>query len=191
MAETNIDERPTHTPEGKFAKNNKWMMPAWKPGESGHVARFTPKRLANLCQSYLDDPEMKHKREVTKDGRVIEWDEPKRPTWAGLARYLGISRQALDKYRAGEIGVDSAAIVGVLDYMRTQIEADLEAQLTDKDYATAGVVFALKQHGWKDERHMTVDSVVNQRLIVQLDPELKAQLERQAGEVFEGEFKAI
>jgi hypothetical protein len=71
------------------------------------------------------------------------------------------------------------------------MEADLEHRLTSKAYATQGVIFALKnQAGWRDEKHLNVQSEIKQALIVQLPADLAAQLEAQRGErlgVIEGE----
>ena len=48
----------------------------------------------------------------------------------------------------------------ILEYMKSLIEAQREERLTDKDYATSGLIFALKNgHGWRDTQH--VEHAVN------------------------------
>ena len=163
-------------PNGQFIPGgvNPWRMPAYKPGQSGHTARYTATRLANVCAEYM----------ANRNGQ--------RSTWSGLAAYLGISRQALDRYAKGEFGKDTRAIVAVLEYYRTLMEAELEQRLTSKDHATQGVIFALKnQAGWRDEKHLSVEQTQTQRLVIQLPSELNQLLTDRAGEalgdVIEGE----
>ncbi len=79
--------------------------------------------------------------------------------WTGLAMYLGLSRSTLDMYSSGELETDCGAIQDLLQYYRTALEMQRERQLTDKDFATTGVMFALKNHhGWKDEKHIHTDT---------------------------------
>lgn len=171
-----MSEAKDRNEKGQFLPGNRWKMPPWRPGKSGHTARFTPNRLITVCSAYID-----------------HCDTLSKPlTWSGLAVFMGISRPALDRYAKGEFGEDKRGIVSVLEYMRSLIESQREERLHDKDYATQGLIFALKNHhGWRDEKHLNVEGQVKQALIVQLPPELTAHLEQQRGEklgqVIEGE----
>ena len=141
----------THTKEGKLAPGNPWRFPK---GTSGHKARYeTGKAIANQCERYLQS---------------IPEDQV--PTWSGLAVSMGMSSNALDRYRKGETPKDSKendAIVAVLEYMGTIIESRIEAKLVDRDSFTPGQKFALTNRfkdRWRSEQHISVDKAETQTL---------------------------
>lgn len=141
---------------GQFLPGNIWKMPAWRPGKSGHTARYTPNRLINICTEYV----------------IKQKEEAKSLTWAGLARHMGLSRPALDKYSKGNIGNDKPGIVSVLEYMKTIMEEEKEQRLEDRDYATAGVIKALQAldpEKWGDNKKIEVD--IKQQISIAIDPD--------------------
>ena len=133
----------THKPNGQFAKNNRWMMPQWRPGKSGHTAKYTPNRLITKCNEYM-----------------CAQDELEKPyTWSGLALSLGITYSSLRRYRRGEIGQDTAGIRNVLEYFETAIRNQLE-MLVSSTPTTA--LAALKQdHGWEEKSESTVQPKIS------------------------------
>jgi hypothetical protein len=69
-----------------------------------------------------------------------------KPTITRLCLHLGFeSRQSFYAYEQKE-GFSYA-----IKRLRTRIEAEYEDLVTDKDHATAGVIFALKNLGWSDK----------------------------------------
>jgi len=161
MSEQEITQDPK---TGQFLPGHKWKAPPWRPGHSGHTARYTPGRLVTVCSEYI---EQQHTANEVM-------------TWSGLAWHMGLSRRALNKYRDGEIGLDKPGIVHTLEIMATAIEMQREAMLTDKQFATQGVIFALKNHhGWRDEKHLTVEGEVKHELsmVVEGMPKLAQRFE--------------
>jgi len=161
-----MSEQPiTQDPKtNQFLPGNIWR---YRPGQSGHPARYNYKSMRLKVIEYIesvDDPE----------------EYAKCLTWSGLARYLGMSRKGLDRYAAGEIKKDTSAIVALLDYYKTLMEDQKEYRLQSKDYSTAGVIFGLKnQHGWRDEKHLTVEGEVKHELsmVVEGMPKLAQRFE--------------
>ena len=74
---------------------------------------------------------------------------PKRPTWNGLALYLGLeSRQQLWLYTTGQTEGLSPAWVLPLKRSAARVEERYEDALLSSCYG--GAIFALKQRGWTD-----------------------------------------
>ena len=139
---------------GRLLPGNIWKAPAWRPGESGHTARYTPGRLVTVCTTYIEDR--------------LKQEQPL--TWSGLALHMGLSRKALDRYSQGEIGKDRPGIVATLDIMKSHIENQLESKLTDREHATAGVIRALQainRDRWGEKQ--TVDIEVKQQISIVVD----------------------
>ena len=109
----------------KFLPGNIWR---YKPGQSGKPARYNYKTMRLKVIDYA----------------VQQAQDDVRCTWAGLAAYLGMTRRGLDMYREGTVGKDKDAVVHLLGYYATLMEAQLEQWLTDRHHATAGVIRALE-----------------------------------------------
>ncbi len=74
----------------------------------------------------------------------------KRPLITGIALALGFeSRQSFYEYEKKE------AFTYILRKARMRIENALEQSLDDRGKATAGVIFGLKNMGWKDSVEQT------------------------------------
>ncbi len=141
---------------GHFLPGHVWKAPPWRPGQSGHTARYTPGRLVTVCTEYIE--------------QQVENTEP--ITWSGLAWHMGLSRRALDKYSKGEIGKDRLGIVHTLDIMKTYMESELETKLTNREHATSGVIRALEvldRDKWGDNKKIDID--VKQQISISLDPD--------------------
>lgn len=99
-----------------------------------------------------------------KSGRPPIWKDPKnlqklidkyfedddKPTLAGLAVYLDIDRQTLYNYAKRDMFFDT------IKKAREKVKAIYEKRLVYEGYAT-GVIFALKNMGWKDRIDHTTD----------------------------------
>jgi len=154
---------------GQFLPGNPWR---YRAGADGRPAKYNHNTLRQKVMEYRD----------------AQLDEERPLTWAGLAAYLGITRQGLDLYRQGKV-LDktkaSSAIVGVLEYYQTLMEADKESKLQSKEYATSGIVFALKnQHGWTDTQHVEHTGQAPIQIAITSDSPLRGRLER-AGVIVE------
>lgn len=69
-----------------------------------------------------------------------------KPTITRLCLHLGFdSRQSFYDYQS------IPEFSYTIKRLRTMIEAEYEDLVTDKDHATAGVIFALKNLGWSDK----------------------------------------
>lgn len=159
MAE--LIEETDRDSKGRFLPGNRWMMPAWRKGQSGHGPKYKhANAVANACQAYAE--------------KCAE--ENKRLTWSGLAAHMGISRRTLDTYKNGEVEKQHPGIPTILEYYRTLMESELEENLTSKGHATNGIIFALKNHhGWRDEKHISVDDSRPQ-LVINVDPDLARKI---------------
>ena len=139
---------------GKFLPGNTWR---YRPGDHGHVARYSYRSLSLTIREYLQD--------------CLNTD--KRYTWAGLAVYMGITRQGLDDYRKAKYKTnDKHKISAILDYYATHIEGQLEEKLTDRQFATSGVIRALEvldRDKWGDNKKIDID--VKQQISISLDPD--------------------
>ena len=77
-------------------------------------------------------------------------EEYKRPTITGIALALGFeSRQSFYEYEK------RPSFTYILKKARMRIENALEQSLDDRGKATAGVIFGLKNMGWKDSVEQT------------------------------------
>ena len=139
---------------GKLLPGNVWR---YKPGTSGRVARFTYKSISHGIREYVQDC----------------GNTESSYTWAGLALYLGITRKGLDGYRHSTVkSADPDKIAAILAYYETILESQREAMLTDRSYATQGVIRglqALDREKWGDKQ--TVDIAVQQQISIALDPD--------------------
>lgn len=103
------------------------------------------------------------KIEVNKGGRPPLYDDPEKmfndgmqyfnntdkPTITGLCLHLGFeSRQSFYDTESRE------GFSYTIKRLRMMIENQYETKLIDKDYATPGVIFALKNLGWKDTQEV-------------------------------------
>jgi len=155
--------------DGRFLPGNPWR---YRAGSDGRPARFNYNTMRTKIIEFLD--------------RQTEAEKPL--TWAGLAAYLGISRHGLDLYRDGKVldkTKTSSAIVDMLAFYQTLMEADKESKLQSKEYATSGIVFALKnQHGWTDTQHVEHTGQAPIQIAITSDSPLRGRLER-AGVIVE------
>ena len=72
-----------------------------------------------------------------------------KPTITRLCLHLGFeSRQSFYDYEKRE------GFSYTIKRLRMMIEAEYEDLVTDKDHATAGVIFALKNLGWSDKQEI-------------------------------------
>ena len=153
MSETALNQDPK---TGQFLPGNTWKAPAWRPGHSGHTARFTPGRLVTVCTEYIE----------------TQRDADKPLSWSSLALAMGLSRRALDKYAKGEIGADRPGIVHTLEIMKTHIESELESMVTSREWSTAGVLARLRgidADKWGDAKQQI--DVAIQQISVAIDPD--------------------
>ena len=165
----------THDSKGKLAIGNPWRF---RPGQSGHVARYNYKSLRKGVIEYAGQQEAAIKR----------------CTWSGLAAYLGMTSRGLTLYAEGKIGNKPDAIIQLLGHYRTIMESQLEDRLTDKDHATTGVTFALTNQfpdRWRKEQHVISNTTVQHVISVALPAgALKSRL-NDAGVVLEGEATPV
>ena len=139
---------------GHFLPSNVWR---YRPGQSGKVARYSYRSVMAHIKDY--------------------WEmcsaEEQRYTWAGLAEFMGCTRQNLDGYRQATVQcADAPRIAAVLAYYSTCIESQLEQRLTDRAYSTAGVIRGLQAidaEKWSD--HKQIDIAVQQQISVCVDPD--------------------
>lgn len=152
---------PNRSADGTWSVGNALRFALDHGRQGGRTRIVTPERIIDAVES------------METAGQPI--------TWAGVALAVGVSRPTLDEYLRGTLGADDPAIRTTLRGVRTLIESDLEGELRRKTGQTGGIVFALKnQAGWRDERHLAVESQENQTLSVTVDPQLAAMLRRPA-----------
>ena len=150
----------THDENGRLAKGNVWRF---RPGQSGHPARYN---YNTLRTKVIEHVEQCHEQEKTL-------------TWAGLAFYVGMTAGGLNRYRNGEVGDKKGAIVQMLEYYVTAMEAALEGKLHE---TTQGVIFALKNQyadRWQDTRtieHTGEQASIN--IVINPDSALATRLQR-------------
>ncbi len=86
-------------------------------------------------------------KEVHKpDGETYGYSNPEPYTMAGLAYYIGLSRQALIDYSNRDKFIDA------IKEARDKVEFDVERRMSDKDTFTPGLIFNAKNNfGWKDK----------------------------------------
>src|SRR5690606_17898499 len=90
-----------------------------------------------------DNPE-----KLLKDG-LTYFNSTDKPTITGLCLHLGFeSRQSFYDTENRE------GFSYTIKRLRLMIEHQYELKLSDKDYATTGVLFALKNLGWKDTQEV-------------------------------------
>ena len=164
----------TQNKKGQFLPGNIWR---YKPGQSGHPARYNYKSMRLKVIEFVEQ----------------QHEHDKAITWAGLAFYLGMSRNGLDRYRHGDIKKDSTAIVGLLSYYETAIEAQREAMMTDRQYATAGVIKGLQaidRDKWGDKTEVSHDIKQQISVIVQPGSALAERMDK-AGVTLEQPLDAL
>ena len=153
---------------GRLLPGNTWKAPAWRPGKSGHTARYTPGNLVTVCTNYIE--------------QQVENEKP--ITWSGLAWFMGLSRRALDQYRKGNTGKDKPGIVATLEVMETAIESHLEQGMTDGTVPVQAALARLRtmdRDRWGDTvKH---DVAVQQTIQIAITPTMPklAQRFRDAG----------
>lgn len=77
----------------------------------------------------------------------LYFDKEEKPTLAGLAYELGINRQTLYNYENKDQFLD------IIKKARERVEASYEGRLIYGSNPT-GVIFALKNMGWKDKQEV-------------------------------------
>ena len=109
-------------------------------------------------------------------------------TWPGLSLYLGLTRQALWKYRRGECGRDGQAklYAELLEQVDLFMEAELEGGLQRVKGQTAGIQFALMNRFSADWRQR-VEHIDRQTLEVTID--LGRGIEHQESHAIHGELQ--
>jgi len=86
------------------------------------------------------------------------------PTLAGLANTLGVSRSTLYNYENKDVFLDT------IKKARRFIEQKYEELLIYSNTAnTTGVIFALKNTGWKDRTDLTTDDEKIEGLVIVKD----------------------
>ena len=151
-----MSEVVTHDENGRLAKGNVWRFRA---GSKGQPPRFNYNSMRTSVIEYCET-------------RAQE----ERPfTWSGLASYLGVTTQTLYRYWHGDVAdsiIGKDAICDMLDYYRTIMESQQEERLSDKEYSTSGLIFAMKNQfsdRWTDTKH--IEHTNNQQQIhIVIDP---------------------
>lgn len=94
------------------------------------------------------NPIMVYEDVVNMDGEYITYREyALPPTMEGLCKYLGITRQALNKYKSDE--KNGKKYADIIESARMEIEEYLHIRLNTKDKGQAGIQFDLQcNHGW-------------------------------------------
>ena len=107
----------------------------------------------------------------TKRGRPALWKDPEdlkklvreyfneedRPTLSGLAFYLGVDRKTLYNYE------DKDEFFHIIKTARDAVACVYEERLLYENQPT-GVIFALKNMGWKDKSEVQQDTTINIKL---------------------------
>jgi len=100
--------------------------------------------------AHLEEEDIEAVTKVIGEYFDMQETKSKRATLTGLALHLGFeSRQSFYDYEK------KPAFTYVLKRARLICENGLAEKLTDRDSATAGVIFGLKQFGWKDTVEQT------------------------------------
>jgi len=105
-----------------------------------------------MSDYYAGRPAHLEEEDMETIGKMIDayFAKTDRPIISGLCHHLGFeSRQSFYDYEK------KPAFSYILKRARNQIEMTLENKLTDREHATAGVIFGLKQFGWKDTVEQT------------------------------------
>jgi hypothetical protein len=140
---------------GTFLPGHQWR---YRKGQSGRVIKFSYKSMRKLIIEYTDQ----------QDQAELNY------TWAGLAKYLGITRPALDLYRHNKNKTADPEIATMLSYYKTGIESQLEQGLSRTTGQVSGIMFALKNQysdAWKDEKHINVEATVTNQISLAITPE--------------------
>ena len=97
---------------------------------------------------------------------------------------LGMHRDTVHDYVTGEIGRTPELreqYSDVIKWAYTIVENQREKLLMREKGSAAGPIFALKNHhGWRDDRHITVERAETTKLVVELDPNSKLAQRLQA-----------
>lgn len=112
----------------------------------------TVKELEDKIQEYFSYCDNRIKEIHTKEGEAIAITHPAPYTMSGLARRLGISRQALSEYNASEQFGDT------IKAAREKVQEDIETRLMETSNQS-GAIFNLKNNfGWKDKTETDLTS---------------------------------
>ena len=99
------------------------------------------------------------------DKAMEYFDSVQKPAITRLCLHLGFeSRQSFYDYQK------RPGFSYTIKRLRMMIEAEYEELVTDRDHATAGVIFALKNLGWSDKQE--IDHTSGGEKIVQSDTEI-------------------
>jgi hypothetical protein len=112
-----------------------------------------PQQMLDSIEEYLDMIENSGSSYFTKSGEM-RWIDKKFVTLPGLARFLGFnSTEAFMRYAYSE----NTEMKHVVRTAITYIEDFLQQKLIDPDFKPQGVIFLLKQLGYKDESSLSID----------------------------------
>ena len=167
--------------EGKFLPGNPlWKIGAFKPGHPGlRPNKFTPEEAFHRIANYFDN----------------QADRKRPPTPSGIRLCLGIfNRETFNKYRKGEYGKtadDRRAYADVFDWASLVIETYCEEELLRTTGQVQGITKMLEnKYGWRDVRHLAVESREVTHLVIEVSPALAEKLagKQRIEKVIEGEI---
>lgn len=105
----------------------------------------TVDELQKAIDDYFDYCDNRIKQIHTKEGETVAITHPAPYTMSGLARALGLSRQALSEYSHKEQFGDA------IKAARDRVQEDIETRLMETSNQS-GAIFNLKNNfGWKDK----------------------------------------
>jgi hypothetical protein len=121
--------------------------------------------LQDAIDKYFKYCKDNKKKVLTKEGDVIELDNPLIPCIAGLAYFLKVDRQTIYNYSARDEYFD--IIKGARDY----IFYCLENKLCNAEGNQGGTIFIAKNYGYEDKRDLTIERK-------NYSPEVKEQIKK-------------
>lgn len=111
----------------------------------------TVEELQAIIDEYFSYCDNRIKEVHKPDGEVYGYSNPEPYTMAGLAYYLGMSRQTLIEYKNKDEFSDA------IKRAREKVEFDVERRMNDKDTFTPGLIFNAKNNfGWRDKTEQEV-----------------------------------
>jgi hypothetical protein len=121
-------------------------MAAPKNPNGGRPLQYkTVEELQSAIDDYFDYCDNRIKQIHTKEGETVAITHPAPYTMSGLARRLGLSRQALSEYSHREQFGDA------IKAAREKVQEDIETRLMETSNQS-GAIFNLKNNfGWKDK----------------------------------------
>lgn len=112
----------------------------------------TVDELQKAIDEYFDYCDNRIKQIYTKEGETVAITHPAPYTMSGLARALGLSRQALSEYSHKEQFGDA------IKAARDRVQEDIETRLMETSNQS-GAIFNLKNNfGWKDKTESEISN---------------------------------